>query len=262
MNNFELIVLERKDGILKTNLAELEKFVLERLEEYTPDKFIGDADAAKVKRSELNNAKKQISAERIKLGKELMKPFDAFMAKCKGLEKLIDDASGQLDEIVKAKEAAEAEIKRAEIEAIWQAQNFGLIPLEQVWNKKWLNKGEKLSDIEFIIKKVLDEIKVIEALPEGQAEIKAFYLETLDLSGAMTRHKAFMEQKARAEAEQKAREEAEKPVPIPEIEPEFAEKPQKQEEFLSVSLKITGTAEQLRELRAWIDANELIYEKI
>jgi hypothetical protein len=251
MNNFELIVLERKDGILKTNLAELEKFVLERLEEYTPDKFSGDADVAKAKRAELNNAKKQIGQERIKLVKELMKPFDEFVDKCKSLEKLIDDASGQLDEIVKAKEAAEAETKKTAIEAIWQAQNFSLIPLEQVWDKRWLNKGEKLSDIELaiksIIKKVLDEIKVIENLPEGQAEIKAFYLETLDLSGALTRHKTFMEQKARAESEQKARAEAqqkaraeaERPMPMPEIGPEIAEKPQKQEEFLTVSLKIT-----------------------
>lgn len=272
MEKLELIVIERKEGSLKTNLDELEKFVLERLEEYTPDKFSGDADVAKAKRAELNNAKKQIGQERIKLVKELMKPFDEFVEKCKSLEKLIDGASTQLDEIVKAKEKAEAELKRAEIEKIWLEQEFDLISLERIFDSRWLNKGEKLGSIEIAIKatikKITDDIKIIEELKDGSDDVKAFYLESLDLSQAMQKHKNFIEQKQKAEQEKLDRELKEQAMAQAKAEQAKNEEvkadpviEKQEDEKISFTLKITGTMEQLKNLRKWIDENGLTYEK-
>jgi len=280
MEKLELIVIERKEGSLKTNLDELEKFVLERLEEYTPDKFSGDADVAKAKRAELNNAKKQIGQERIKLVKELMKPFDEFVEKCKSLEKLIDGASSQLDEIVKAKEKAEAELKKAEIEKIWLEQEFDLISLDRFFDNRWLNKGEKLGNIEIAIKatikKITDDLKIIEELKDGCDDVKAFYLESLDLSQAMQKHKNFAEQKQRAEQEKLEREAREQAMAQARAEQEKIQKEsitktaqeneavqeKKDIEKISFTLKVTGTIEQLQALRKWIDENQLTYEKL
>ena len=42
-----LVVVEKKAGFLTTNIEALENFVMKRLEEYKPEKYQGDADAAK-----------------------------------------------------------------------------------------------------------------------------------------------------------------------------------------------------------------------
>ena len=102
--SLDLVVIEKTVGTLDTNIAELEKFVDERLKEYDPKNFEGDADLAKKKRAELNTAKQKLSRSRIDLVKELMKPYEDFENRCKALEKKVDKASGLLDEIVKIKE--------------------------------------------------------------------------------------------------------------------------------------------------------------
>ena len=80
-DSLELIVIEKTVGTLDTNIAELEKFVEERLVDYDPKKFEGDADTAKKKRAELNTAKQKLTRSRIDLVKELMKPYEEQLSK-------------------------------------------------------------------------------------------------------------------------------------------------------------------------------------
>ena len=119
-----LIVLEKKEGVLSTNIDRLEALVSEKLKEFTPENYCGDADAAKKDRAVLNASKKTLSAERIRIIKELMKPFDDFETRCKKLEGNIDEAAKALDVIVKAREDAEKAIKNEQIKQFWICQNF------------------------------------------------------------------------------------------------------------------------------------------
>lgn len=218
----EIALIEREttSGFLETNIDELEAFVAEKLTEYMPENYKGDADAAKKDRATLNTSKKTVSAKRIEIIKRAMERFkiDSFETRCKKVEKDIDTAALALDAIVKIKENEEKEIKLAQIKEFWACQNFDLVPLEKVFDERWLNKTAKNKDIfEEIEKKIAaiyTDIKTLETLgidPEALTVIKPFYLDTLDIGKAAdqwARIKESRERLAREEADRVAREEA------------------------------------------------------
>ena len=210
-----LIVQEKKEGVLVTNIERLETLVSEKLKEYTPENYTGDADAAKKDRAVLNASKKTLSAERIRIIKELMKPFDDFETRCKKLEGSIDEAAKALDAIVKAREDAEKAIKHEQIKQFWLVQNFDLVSLDKIFDQKWLNKTVKNKDIfEEIEKKIASiysDIKTIEAFGVDVDTLKPIYLDTLDIGATIAQGnkiKKNRERLAREEIERKDREEA------------------------------------------------------
>ena len=214
--SLDLVVIEKTVGTLDTNIAELEKFVDERLKEYDPKNFEGDADLAKKKRAELNTAKQKLTRSRIDLIKELMKPYNDFEERCKALEKKVDTASGYLDEIVKAKEQEEKDNKRKTIELLWATKNFDLFPVDKIFNPKWLNKTFKESDIiaemDAVIAKTYKDLKTIEGFSDIADVLKAHYLICLDIGdtldyGEELKKQNEIAQKEKAEREQREHEE-------------------------------------------------------
>ena len=185
----DLVVIQKTVGVLDTNIAELELYVEERLKDYDPKKFEGDADLAKKKRAELNSAKQKLSRSRIDLVKELMKPYEDFENRCKALEKKVDTASSFLDEIVKIKEQEEKDNKRKTIELLWATKNFDLFPLDKIFNQKWLNKTFKESDIiaemDAVIEKTYKDLKTIESFSDIADVLKAHYLICLDIGDTL-----------------------------------------------------------------------------
>ena len=243
-----LVVVEKKAGFLTTNIEALENFVMERLEEYKPENYQGDADAAKKDRAELNTAKKQIADERIRITKELMKPFAEFDEKCKRLEKNIDGASKALDEIVKIREQAEKEVKKAIIDEYWRIKAFELVALDRVFDQKWLNKTAKIADvkkeIDSIIEKIITDLKTIEAFGVDVDTLKPLYLETLDLGTTIARGNAMKANRERLEKEKAERAEREKKEALQEAQKELIKEEEKaQHESLAESLaaQATGT---------------------
>jgi hypothetical protein len=215
-----LIERETTEGVLVTNIDELEAFVAEKLAEYTPENYKGDSDAAKKDRAMLNTSKKTVSAKRIDIIKNAMARFkiDVFETRCKKVEKDIDTAALALDAIVKAKEEEEKAVKRAQIEEFWKCQNFDLVSLDKVFDQKWLNKTVKNKDVFAEIEKKIADIyagiKTLESLgidAEALAILKPSFLDTLDIGKAAeqwNRIKESRERLAREEAERKEREEA------------------------------------------------------
>lgn len=212
VNPLELRVTKNVVGILETNIEQLEKYVTDKLEEYKPELYQGDADSAKKDRAELNNSKKFLSQTRINLMRELMKPYEDFETRCKALEKKIDTASGLLDVIVKNKEEQEKTAKRMQVQEIWLAKNFTLFPLEKIFNQKWLNKSYKLGDIssecDAIISKTYSDLQTIEEFEDSET-LKAHYLMTLDIAETISYGKELARQKEIAEREAKEREQRE-----------------------------------------------------
>jgi len=215
-NALQLVVTKNITGVLETNITRLELYIDEKLKSYTPETYLGDADAAKKDRAELNNAQKRLSQSRIQLMKELMKPYADFEARCKLLEKKIGEASGKLDEIVKAKEAEEKRAKEARVNELWLSKNFAVVPLEKVFNPKWLNKTTKESDIsaemDAIIKRIYSELKIIEKYGDDAETLKAHYLICLNISDTMDYGEELAKQReavAKEKAEREAREHGE-----------------------------------------------------
>lgn len=211
-NPLELVVTKNVVGVLETNIVQLEDYVNQKLTEYNPEQYKGDSDSAKKDRAELNNAKKTLSQARINLMKELMKPYSDFENRCKALEKKIDSVSGQLDVIVKEKENEEKQKKKDFITDIWKSKNFNLVPIEKIFNQKWLNKTAKEKDIsdemDAIIKKIYCELKIIERCEDFET-LKAHYLISLNLEETLSYGEQLKETKRLAEEEAKNRNERE-----------------------------------------------------
>ena len=215
-----LVEIESTTGKLVTNIDDLEKFVAEKLVEYTPENYKGDADAAKKDRATLNTSKKTVSAKRLEIIKRAFERFgiDSFESRCKKVEKDIDAAALALDAIVKTREEEEKAVKMAQIREFWAVQNFDLVPLEKVFDQRWLNKTVKnkevFEEIEKKIAAIYAGIKTLETLgidDEALAILKPFYLESLDIGRAAEQWqkiKQNRERLAREEAERAAREEA------------------------------------------------------
>lgn len=190
MDNLELTVLDSKTGILETNISQLELFVNEKLKEYTPEKFVGDAETAKKKRAELNTSKKVIAQKRIQIINELMKPYQDFELRCKALESKIDEMSKSLDQIVKEKEQKEKHQKRVRIQELFNTFSCSVITLEKIFNEKWLNKTTKekdiLSEMEQRINKVYTDLKIIEKYGTSDVEVmKAHYLDCMNIEDTL-----------------------------------------------------------------------------
>ena len=225
-NPLELVVTKNVVGALETNIEQLEVYVTSKLEEYKPELYKGDAVSAKKDRAELNNSKKFLANTRINLMRELMKPYSDFETRCKNLEKQIDMASNALDEIVKVKENEEKEAKRENINALWKMKNFHLVPLDNIFNPKWLNKSTKESDIsqemDAIIERIYKDLKTIEKFEEDAETIKAHYLICLDIGDSLDYGEELRKKRKLAEEEAKTRAEREHTAKIEQQQKEVA----------------------------------------
>lgn len=213
LNPLELRVTKNVVGVLETNIEQLEAYVTAKLDEYKPESYFGDADMARKDRAELNNSKKVLSQARIQLMRELMKPYADFETRCENLEKMIDTASGKLDDIVKTKEEAEKTAKKIRISEIWNSRNFTIVSLEKIFNPRWLNKSYKESDIaseiDEAIEKILANLKQIERFSDDAETLKAHYLLSLDIEETFQYGDELQQARERAEKEKAERTERE-----------------------------------------------------
>lgn len=236
-----LVVRKEVAGVLDTNISEIENFVTERIKDYAPESYMGDADMAKKDRAELNKGKKLLGDARKAVIDRVMKPYRDFESRCKALEGLIDTASGKLDAIVKEKENEEKEAKRALIQTEWDSRNFDLVPLDKVFNPKWLNKTYKLTDIanemSAIIERTYKDLKTIERtykdlktekFADDAETLKAHYLMCLDIGDTLDYGEELKKKRELAEREAKERAEREHIEHVNEQKKELA---QEQEDF-------------------------------
>lgn len=173
---------ELKEG-LKQSLAKYQKIV------YTKETI----KEAEEDRAKLNNLKKSLNAEKVKIKNDFMVPYNDFEAQIKELLGLIEEPRTKIDEQIKAFEKIEKNSKKEEITTIYK-NNIGdyekLIPLEKIYDSRWENKTYKLTDIEKEIKDIVskanNDIAVIESLKsEFIFQIKDTYFNTLDLGKAL-----------------------------------------------------------------------------
>ena len=216
-NPLSLIIKEKTLGNLVTNAKDIKAYVEEKLKEYSVDKYAGDAKQAAKDKAEINAAIKTLNDRRIALEKEWNMPFAEFKNIISETCDMMKTASGKLDVIVKAREEEEKAQKKAQIIELWNGKNFNLVPLDRIFNAKWLNKTTKLAavdaEIDTIIKNITGDLASLDAFGEDTAILKDLYLSTLNLQQTLNKGaelKANRERLAQLEAEKKAREEKEK----------------------------------------------------
>lgn len=137
---------------IQFNYEDIKKWVTEKAKEYKSVVYTEETiTAAKTDRATLNKVAKAINDEKIRIKKEVLKPFEDFENKCKELQGIITDASSSIDTQVKAFEEKEQNEKREQIKAIFDAYigNYkDLIIFDSIFNSRWLNKTYTMKKIE------------------------------------------------------------------------------------------------------------------
>ena len=209
-------VADMKIGTLTTNARVIRDSIKALTDNFSIEEYIGNPKKAADRKAKLNTLAKQMNDARIAYEKEWMQPFNGFKDLVSESVNLVKSCTIQLDGVVKEEERREKEAKRAEIVDIWKVYDFNLVPLERIFNDKWLNKSYKTKqihdDIAHIIDRITGDLQSLEQFGEDTATLKELYLTTLDLQATLRRGAELRENRKRlqAEEERKAQLEAER----------------------------------------------------
>lgn len=194
--------------VIEFNFEELKKELSVRLQKY--NNLIVTEDAIKDAKSDRANLNKLLTAienKRKEVKKQYLEPYEKFEKKVKEITALIQEPINAIDSQIKAFEDAEKEKKKSEIEAYYNEQIgelVGLVPLDKLWNPRWLNVTYKMADIQKeiteTISKIRNDLKILTVMrSEFEIEIKDKYLENFDMSAALAEKARLEEQKKRLE---------------------------------------------------------------
>jgi len=269
--NLELAVspLQKMENI-NFNYEELKKGLESSVEKYKKIVYTPETiKDAKEDRAKLNKLSKALNDEKIRIKNEFMIPYTDFENKIKELIGLVTEASNNVDTQVKKFEEEEKIKKRKTIEAIYN-ENIGdykaLIPLKQIYNEKWENKGYKELDItkeiQEIVLKADNDLEILEKQEsEFMLNMKDVYFKTLDLGQAL-REKERLEAKKQLlkettiEAKMDAKEITENVIVASK---ELEEQKPIQEEIVELVFKVTCSASKLRGLQEYMNNNGIKY---
>jgi len=255
---------------------------------YLEPDFMPDEKQAKDDRAELNKAEKDIADQFATLKKAYEKPLSGIELNITEIRKAIKGASETVDKKVKDYEEIRKTKKKQEITDYFKIKKFELLPIERIWNERWLNKTFEMRDIEIemdgIIKGIYNEIQVLERIPDYGMTAKALYLETLDMSQALLKVdqlKENAEKLAKEEMNRESRKQCEtnwssekrevgeltkKEIINSKIDkandlPLGTTTAQQKEEILEYTMTIKGTSDQLLKLRQYMTSIGIPYQK-
>jgi hypothetical protein len=273
----ELKILAPTDGVyalpIQINFEELRQELTARLENYKDLVFTDlNISEAKDARAKLNKLKDAIENKRKEVKKACLAPYEAFEKQIKELVSLVDAPILEIDKQVKDYEQRKKADKRAEIEAFYN-DNIGdladLLPLERIWNDKWLNVTVKMPEIREAINASIQRTRsdlqtIADLKSEFELQIKDTYLRTLDLSAALN-EKTRLEEQRRKLAEY----EAQKAQSVAEANQEtaHASKPPQEaaasaEDVVMIDFRIWATPKQLAALKNFLISNNIKYGRV
>ena len=265
-------------GKLTSNAKEYSAALKNEIANYTIERYIDDPEAAKNDKAYLNKLLDEVAEKRKLATTTWNKPLDEFISVMKELETEIKTASNNLKTIVDKADKQVKDEKKAKIVEFWNTLNFTIVPIERVFNSKWLNKGEKMASImeecKAITEKITTEMNTLKSMQDEDSEVlQSFYLDTLDLNATLQKGNQLKENRARIKAEEERKAalaaETKKPVVSDNSEPDLSPKgpviPMSElpkDPVATFRLEITGPASKLMALRKFIDTNGLTYKKI
>jgi len=288
-NTFQRVMVAHKDAVksIQASIRDAD----EAYRKYLDVNYVPLEDVAKKDRAEINKAEKNIADQFAVLKKAYEKPLQNFDENIKHIRKAIKDASGIVDNAVKVYEEKQKNQKRADIETYFATKKFELVPLESLFDDRWLNKTKPMKEVreelDTKIANIYRDIEILEKLPEHGTAAKAFYLEKLDMGAALRQVEILKENAERLAREQVAREErqvqeqcavnataerqeeraAVKEERVQSIVDSALDLPvgttasEKKKALIEFTCTFKGTEEQLRKLREYMTANGIAYEK-
>ncbi|WP_319764451.1 DUF1351 domain-containing protein [Maridesulfovibrio sp.] len=276
---------------LEFNYEELKEKIATKAEKYHDLVYTDDTISdAKEDRKTLNKFREAMNAERIRMKKKYLEPFNIFEGQVKELIELVEKPWAAIDAQVKGYEERLKQEKHAAIKQFWEEQESSvkkLVSLDRVFDSRWLNKTYSMNKIEEEIKAFFatteTEIATIEELnTEFEDQVIRVYLKTFSIAAALAENKSLLEQKAKREAyaeeqrvkkeeAEKARQAAANAQPKPEPKPvqqstqsaqEEQRRPvevQRKPEQVTVDFRVTATRDQLQQLKAFLNNNGIAF---
>ena len=261
-------------AMIAFNNAELLAEVKDRLATYQGRIYDETSiSAAKADRATLNKFMDALNSERLRIKKVYTAPLDKFTAEVNEVIDTVKVVMLEIDGQVKTYTEKQKAEKLAECKeyfaSVLPAELAGFIRYEKIHKDEWLNASKKMpavkKDIDALIEKIKAELVTIEALGSDTTELKAMYFEGLSLTDTITayeRRKAEKQriEQAKAEAERIAAEKK-NAEPTPEKQPETVAQVEEPAKLFTIAFKVTGTAEQLNALKAYMSENGLKIER-
>ena len=274
MEEQQMQIIIENDGLNGiSNYEPLKAMALEQVSAYKS--LIVEEDgiaSAKTDCAKLRKAAKNASDLRISIKKEHEAKISKTLEQLKELTDIFNDAASSIDNQVKEFDEKRKDEKRSAIENIYwdNIKDMGkFLPLQAVWNEKWLNKGYALDTITKEIKAqvaaVEDGIKTIQLLgTKYESQMISAFLEAYNMNDALKK-KAELEQiDAEMERIRKAQEEEQQN----EEQVREQEEPQKQEEVpqeeprYRLAFEVFGNHEQLTALVDYLRGSGLDYKRL
>jgi len=268
-----------------------------KLEKYR-NLIIEDADIpdAKKDRADLNKLTDSINAERIRIKKQYLEPYDKFESKLKELTGMISKPAGEIDSKIKEFETRLKKEKRAAIERFYKdnvKDLSGMLTLEKIYNPKWDNAGTKLMDVTQEImasfERVQSDLDTIKSMTlKHETAVLGKYIETLNLGEAIKENSRLLAIETAA-AEREAEKVITPPAPVQrpveaytapailekveeaqEAQPVIPQKtatpdiviPAVAEELITVDIRVKGTQSQLEKLIEFLAESKIEYGEV
>ena len=196
--------------VIEFNYEELKQEITERVASYKNLVYTDDQiKDAKKDVAMLRKFTKALSDERIRVKKDLLKPYEDFESKVKELTAIVDESIKNIDGQVKGYEDQKKADKKEAIKKMWYSQTVRLpIPLtiEQIFDEKWLNASVSMAsvqkEIDERIKQIETDLQTLQNLPDFSFEAIEVYKTSLDINQAIQEGKRLSEiQKRKAEQE-------------------------------------------------------------
>ena len=201
---------------IEFNFSELKQEIEERTASYVGLVYSEDQiKDAKKDAAMLRKFTKALSDERIRVKKDLMKPYEEFEGKIKELTGIVDKAIGEIDVQIKSYEEQKKQEKLENIQEYYNSieeDDLKWLGFPAIYNEKWLNASVSMKSIQEEINARLEQIKndlaTLSNLPEFGFEATEVYKTSLDMNKAISEAQRMSQiQKAKAEKEAEAKKE-------------------------------------------------------
>lgn len=266
--------------VIEFNFEELKREITDKTAVYVGMVYSNEQiKEAKSDAAALRKFTKALNDERIRVKKDILKPYEDFEAKVRELVGIADQAIDNIDRQIKEFEQKKKEEKREQIVALFA--DAGLpeyITLEKVWDESWLNSSVSLARIKECLKDIAfrDEqaMQTIQNLPEFPFEAAEYYKKSLDLTAAIAKasEHAQMEKAKKAAEEEAARRAAEEtkavevvdeiPFSDPVQDIEVVDNTPAEEPRVWLSFKAFLSFSEAKELSAFFKHNNITFEQI
>lgn len=261
-------------GKVEDNILEAKEYALEVKDYYSKLVFTEEqkSDAEK-ERAGINKLVRSIEDYRKKIMAEFKKPIENFETTAKETEKILKETSAFVDVQIKNFETKEREIRKDNARKIYEDNIEELkevISFEKIFNEKWLNKGSWKEDgtsplivkeITEIKDKVRSGLKAIEELhTEFELEVKNSFLENYDLTAAIFKNTQLQEQKKAFSKVEETKDIIQQEKVEEMLTNEVKEEPL--EPTLTYTLKITAPLSKQKQLKEFLELNNMTYEKV